>query len=807
MKRPARCRLAALISLLVSSQAFAAAQQPNLLGNPGFEQVTEDRLATWTPYGLGCTIAPKGGREGGQGIKCVCRSRKDITGVSQVIQLPKPVQAPIVVTGWSKAKSDDGGGEYAVYLDIIYTDGTPLWGQQAQFERGPHDWQQAVRIVRPAKPVKEIRVYVLYRRAIGTVWFDDIAVTIGSFRILPVFIGDDWPRRDNAIRIHAEATDPAEWTATILDDGGRQIRTHQARGPRLRWIWDGKNQAGKPQPGGTYVVRLVGRKTGSSDASTFERRVTTFPRPTTSAPSDCTVWVESSMTKVLPGASPPSTRRRTINLALAGNEVEGAQVVIRPRIGLTLRDVVIETTDLRSKGGQTLPASQVSWRQVGYVRLDTPSGHPIARPKPGWYPDPLLEVGRFDVQPGMAQAVWVNVRATEKTPPGTYEGQIRIKPANAPATTVTLTVTVWPFILPTQTHLKTAFCMMDGFLRRTYGPITPALRRSALDIMLDHRLNPDDISRTDPPAIADLEYARGRGMNAFNVVNLVPKPTNPVPWVCYSPLEAYTPAFKTDLARRLDAYMAKIKRRGLIDKAYFYGFDERGPEYRPVIKELFGFLKQRYPGVRTLTTAGFTFKHDQWRDDNVDWYCPLSSVYDLARAEMMRQAGKQVWWYVCCGPRYPYANFSSFDYPTIEARLLFWMTFKWRVDGVLFWHVNHWPASASRLDGADPFVDWPLPHIWGMTGDGVLTYPGRDELLSSIRLENIRDGIEDYEYLALLARSVGRERAERICTRLCPSMTEFSRNPQALRLVRTRVARLLSRASRPTGGREPKTRR
>ena len=99
--------------------------------------------------------------------------------------------------------------------------------------------------------------------------------------------------------------------------------------------------------------------------------------------------------------------------------------------------------------------------------------------------------------------------------------------------------------------------------------------------------------------------------------------------------------------------------KGLIERAYFYGFDERGPEYLPVIKELFGFVKQRYPGVRTLTTAGFTFKHDAWREDNVDAYCPLSSVYDPQRAETMRKAGKQVWWYTCCGPKFPYANFSS----------------------------------------------------------------------------------------------------------------------------------------------------
>ncbi|MCR5752089.1 MAG: hypothetical protein K6G91_09005 [Kiritimatiellae bacterium] len=32
----------------------------------------------------------------------------------------------------------------------------------------------------------------------------------------------------------------------------------------------------------------------------------------------------------------------------------------------------------------------------------------------------------------------------------------------------------------------------------------------------------------------------------------------------------------------------------------------------------------------------------------------------------LRRRGKKVWWYVCCGPRCPYANFASLEYPFIE---------------------------------------------------------------------------------------------------------------------------------------------
>ena len=46
-----------------------------------------------------------------------------------------------------------------------------------------------------------------------------------------------------------------------------------------------------------------------------------------------------------------------------------------------------------------------------------------------------------------------------------------------------------------------------------------------------------------------------------------------------------------------------------------------------------------------------------------DWYCPLTSVYDLELSEKLRAKGHQVWWYTCCGPKHPYANMATTDVP------------------------------------------------------------------------------------------------------------------------------------------------
>jgi hypothetical protein len=127
------------------------------------------------------------------------------------------------------------------------------------------------------------------------------------------------------------------------------------------------------------------------------------------------------------------------------------------------------------------------------------------------------------------------------------------------------------------------------------------------------------------------------------------------------------------------------------------------------------------------------------------------------------------------------------DYPSIEGRLLAWMTFGFQSDGLLYWHVNNWHGG-QMIEGADPYLDYKPDCIGGMTGDGCLIYPTRGGPVSSIRLENIRDGLEDYDYLALLGDAKGRDVAEAYVARLVKSLTDFSRDPAALDRVRTEIA-------------------
>jgi hypothetical protein len=784
--RDRRCAVPLRLILIAAQLAISAAVLGNELSNPGFEQSAAGKLAGWTSPGQGYALDRQTVHEGHQSLCCEAADRDHAYGAAQVIRYDRPDRRPIIFGGWSKARSVVGSGDYSVYLDVIYDDGTPLWGLVGAWSTGTHDWEYTARVCWPEKPVREIRAYVFLRQTTGKAWFDDVFVHRGGLHVVQPRISSDFPRTAFGERIRAGLTQDAEWRCTLLDAAGKELDAHAGRGSAISWDWPGRHNA-RP-------ARLsIAAKTSNGERVELQVPARLPERAANPVRSGYAVWWRNAMQKVYPTEFPPSDRGQPA-ISLARNEREGFQLAVTSADDVRLRDVAVSVDRLVNERGDVFPSEAIEQHLVGYIYVETPSGHPQAPDRPSWCPEVLLRGRPFDVHGGRTQTVWINFHAAEGLPPGTYRGKVVVRPAGMPASELPLSVRVRGFTLPRTPRMKTSFAMMDGFTRATYGQITPELRRRCLDLMLDHRLNPDDISRTDPPAVADLLYARRQGMNAFNIVNLVPKPKGNPLWVCTAEPGDYRPEFTQELAARLDAYMQELRKHDLSKLAYFYGFDERGPEYDELIKGICKFLKQRYPEVSTFTTAGYMYdKRRQVKadyQDSMDWYCPLTPKYDRELSGRLRAQGKQVWWYVCCGPKYPYANFAAMDYPSVEGRLLAWMTFGFQSDGLLYWHVNYWPAHRI-IEDADPYLDCQPDTVADMAGDGCLTYPTRDGPVGSIRLENIRDGLEDYDYLALLADRKGRPVAEAYVARLVKSMTDFSRDPAALYRVRAEIAEQL----------------
>ena len=94
-------------------------------------------------------------------------------GISQSVTLNQTRPEPIVAVAWSKAEAVRGSrdSDYSLYLDLVYSDGSSLWGQVAPFNVGTHDWEKAQVIVFPEKPIKSLSFHMLLRRHPGKAWF------------------------------------------------------------------------------------------------------------------------------------------------------------------------------------------------------------------------------------------------------------------------------------------------------------------------------------------------------------------------------------------------------------------------------------------------------------------------------------------------------------------------------------------------------------------------------------------------------------------------------------------------------------
>jgi hypothetical protein len=177
-----------IVVLFLTSTAFVSAAQvmrvmragqggAELTRNGGFEEIVGDAPSGWRAYENGCATAA-GGIGGSQCVCCENRSSSDRYGITQTIELNRTSTAPISVSGWSKAENVSGNADngYSIYVDIIYSDGTPLWGRNAAFSIGSHGWEKREFIILPEKPIKNLTVYCLFRGHTGKVWFDDVSV-------------------------------------------------------------------------------------------------------------------------------------------------------------------------------------------------------------------------------------------------------------------------------------------------------------------------------------------------------------------------------------------------------------------------------------------------------------------------------------------------------------------------------------------------------------------------------------------------------------------------------------------------------
>ena len=195
-----------------------------------------------------------------QGDVFVCDNGEDAEvqrGASQNVVLNQTQPEPIVAVAWSKAQGVTGSPDsnYALYLDLVYTDGTPLWGQTAPFAVGTHDFERRQVVVLPEKPIRSLSFHMLLRGHAGKAWFRAPELRVvkapegaSMFDGVPVVL-EGVPSEGFQVRDVAAGSDFVH-----LDQ--------EALGLKLDWK---KTQAG----GATFIDATLSDTTGSDRAVTL----------------------------------------------------------------------------------------------------------------------------------------------------------------------------------------------------------------------------------------------------------------------------------------------------------------------------------------------------------------------------------------------------------------------------------------------------------------------------------------------------------------------------------------------------------
>ena len=156
--------------------------------------------------------------------------------------------------------------------------------------------------------------------------------------------------------------------------------------------------------------------------------------------------------------------------------------------------------------------------------------------------------------------------------------------------------------------------------------------------------------------------------------------------------------------------------------------DERPME---VMLETFKVIKAADPNFKVSFAGNW---HQEIEADLDDYCVAIWKKFSDEVKNKRREQGKVSTFYTCCTE--PAPNTFTFSEPA-ESEWLAWFAIKENLDGYLRWALNSWTIE-PLLDSR--FTSW-------AAGDTYLTYPlGR----SSIRMERLIEGIQNYEKVRIL---------------------------------------------------------
>ncbi len=475
---------------------------------------------------------------------------------------------------------------------------------------------------------------------------------------------------------------------------------------------------------------------------------------------------------------------------VAKNESEYCQLAVQAR--LDRHQAVVSLSQFTNENGDTL---ETCFCEEYYVKT---TGETVM----GSYPDALIPItvgSEYELPMVKMQnyPLFIGVRTTKDTVPGNYTARFTLVCNDGgdehERLDLEITAHVWDFELPDDPAMDTAMGLEKWQIARAHhidanSQAATELYKTYYEFLLEHHVSaynlPVDILSDE----AD-EYMSDPRCTSFCI-----------PYAGDSTIRAYRDKLQSnpDWAK----------------KAYFYPIDEPHSTenvnaYNSIIARLrsvwgddFNMVTPFYAIEITDKETGDVIRNLEIQSGNSNILCPETVCFsDRAFADAIADRaaqGDKIWWYVCCGPS-PTSDYCNLftQQDGIKHRVLFWQQKQQNVTGLLYWSTTYWTDV-----GGDPWTSaWTTPWTGVDTfGDGSLMYDGYhigvNGPVSSLRLEAVCNGIEDYEYLTMAQELLGRDYVNKMIAKVTKDLTHYTLSDATFAKIRLELGNAIEAAAK-----------
>ena len=480
----------------------------------------------------------------------------------------------------------------------------------------------------------------------------------------------------------------------------------------------------------------------------------------------------------------------------AKNEIEFTQFVLKSDVGHS--ELSVSVTPFTNAKGDTVRTElyREDFIQITDTRSDIGSIADVM--------NPILtgiSIGADKFQPFGVKAF-----TEEDTPYGMYEAVVSVKDADGnEIKKASVYLYVWDFVLPEASYCRTSFGLFAENIGSSNTATAEERYKNYYDFFIENRMNPTLLPYDICSDEAD-QYLNDPRVNSFLAGG-----------------DGYGGSYDTTDAQLVERYEKLSQNEEWLNKAYFYYDDEPLPwtkdGYDTVemqtssIKKNYEHVRELFPGAKLIIPNHHNEFDDRFEGDIVGFCIKYSSilcphmwmfkdynktssgiVYTQAMTEkygtlksridakLASDPEAEFWWYSSDNPRDGMCNI----YVTksgIECRTVFWQQYLYDADGFLYWLISEFGKVNSR--------NTTIMDIYA----GVLCYSNKvyktDEAVAANRVEMVRDGIEDFDYLHMIEEQYGKEVADAFVARITTDLIDYNTDSSVLEAVRMEMGELL----------------